>query len=204
MSYSHMFYGVDLDKLKAIYGSKDENFLAEVLKAQAQAIKDNDEWFKDEIQDEGFPPTKQALREIVLGTFGTYEGAEAMYGYALKIICGHIGHRVGADDVANVADHPYESQLVASGPPIPIPYDESDFPEIGFLPLAQIPEEFNRIDNAPGKARRSVISAGLSLLTGGRAGHRMKAEDLAQDMAAYRRTLTEALEKKLAVISFRH
>ena len=199
-----MFYGVDLDKLKAVYGSKDESFLAEVIKAHAQDIKENDEWFEDEIQEEGFPPTKQALREIVLGTFGTYEGAEAMYGYALKIVCGHIGHRVGADDVANVADHPYESLLVASGPPIPIPYDELDFPEVGFLSLAQIPEELNRIENAPKKTRRSVISAGLSLLTGGWAGRRMTAEDLAQDMAAYRRTLTEALDKKLAVISFRH
>lgn len=199
-----MFYGVDLDKLKAVYGSKDENFLAEVLRTQAQAIKDNDEWFKDEIQEEGFPPTKQALREIVLGTFGTYEGSEAMYGHALKIICEHIGHRVGADDVANVADHPYESQLVASGPPIPIPYDETDFPEIGFLSFAQIPEELNRLDDAPKKARRGVIPAALSLLTGGRAGQQMTAAELAQDIAAYRRTLTEALEKKLAVVSFRH
>lgn len=199
-----MFYGVDLDKLKAIYGSKDESLLAELLRAQAQDIKENDEWFEDEIKEEGFPPTKQALREIVLGTFGNYEGGAAMYGYALKIICGHIGHRVGADDVAEVAAHPYPSQLVTSGPPIPIPYDDSDFPEIGFLSLPQIPEEINRIDTAPQKARRSVISAGLSLLTGGRAGQRMRAEDLAQDIAAYRRTLTEALEKKLAVISFRH
>ena len=204
MSYGHMFYGVDLDKLKAIYGSKDENLLTEMLRAQAQAIKGNDECFEDEIKDEGFPPTKQALREIVLGAFGTYEGGEAMYGYALKIICEHIGHRVGADDVANVADHPYESQLVASGPPVPIPYDETDFPEIGFLSLGQVPEELNRIDTAPKTTRRGVIPAALSLLTGGRAGRQMTADELAQDVAAYRRTLTEALEKKLAVISFRH
>jgi len=201
MSYGHMFYGVDLDKLKAIYASKDENLLAELLKASAQEIKENDKFFEDEIEGGGFPATKQALREIVVGAFGTYEDAEAMYGYALKIICGHIGHRVGADDVAEVAAHPYESQLVASGPPIPIPYDDSDFPEIGFLSLAQIPEELNRIDSAPKKARRGLISTTLSLLTGGR---QMTAEDLAQDMAAYRRTLTEALDKKLAVVSFRH
>jgi len=199
-----MFYGVDLDKLKAIYGSKDENLLADLLRAQAQELKDNDKYFEEEIEGGGFPATKQALREIVVGAFGTYEGAEAIYGYALKIICGHIGHRVGADDVANVADHPYASQLVASGPPIPIPYDETDFPEIGFLSRTQISEEINRIDAAPKKTRRGVISTTLSLLTGGRAGRQMTADDLAQDMAAYRRTLTEALEKKLAVVSFRH
>jgi len=199
-----MFYGVDLDKLKAIYGSKDESFLAEVIRAHAQDIKENDEWFEDEIKEDGFPPTKQALREIVLGTFGTYEGGEAMYGYALKIICEHIGHRVGADDVAEVAAHPYESQLVTSRPPIPIPYDESDFPEIGFLSLAQIPEEIQRIDNAPKKARRTLSLSIVSLLTGGRVGRQMTNEEVGNDMAAYRRALTEALEKKLAVVSFRH
>ena len=199
-----MFYGVDLDKLKAIYGSKDESFLAEVIRAHAQDIKENDEWFEDEIKEDGFPPTKQALREIVLGTFGTYEGGEAMYGYALKIICEHIGHRVGADDVAEVAAHPYESQLVTSRPPIPIPYDESDFPEIGFLSLAQIPEEIQRIDNAPKKARRTLSLSIVSLLTGGRVGRQMTNAEAGDDMAAYRRALTEALEKKLAVVSFRH
>jgi hypothetical protein len=204
MSYGHMFYGVDLDRLKAIYGSRDEKLIAELLKAQAKGIKDNDEWFEDEIRDEGFPTTKQALREIVLGTFGTYEGGEAMYGYALKIICEHIGHRVGADDVAEVAAHPYESQLVISGPPIPIPYDNSDFPEIGFLSLAQIPDEINRIDTAPKKARRSLSLGIVSVLTGGRVGRQMTREEVADDMAAYRRTLTEASDKKLAVVSFRH
>lgn len=204
MSYSHMFYGVDLDRLKAIYGSNDDKFLTELLKVRAQEIKDNDDWFEDEIKDDGFPTTKQALREIIAGSFGNYEFGEAMFGYGLQILCEHIGQRVGADDVADVAAHPYASQLVASGPPVPIPHDETDFPEIGFLSLAQIPEEINRIDAAPKKARRSFVLSIVSGLTGGRVGRQMSNDEVAADMAAYRRMLTEALDKKLAVVSFRY
>lgn len=198
-----MFYGVDLDRLKAIYGSKDDKLLTELIKVRAQEIKDNDDWFEDEIKDDGFPTTKQALREIIAGSFGTYEFGEAMFGYALQILCEHIGQRVGADDVADVSAHSYASQLVASGPPVSIPYDK-DGPEIGFLSLAQIPEEINRIDAAPKKARRSLVLSIVSGLTGGRVGRQMSKEEAAADMAAYRRTLTEALDKKLAVVSFRY
>ena len=204
MSYSHMFYGVDLDRLKAIYGSKDDKLVTELLKARGQDIKDNDEWFEDEIKDEGFPNTKQALREIIAGSFGNYPGGEAMFGYALKILCEHMGQRVGADDVADVAAHPYLSLLVTSGPPIAIPYDKSDFPEIGFPSQAQISEEINLIDAAPKKARRRLSLSIVSVLTGGRVGRQMTNEEAAADMAAYRRTLIEALDNKLAVVSFRH
>lgn len=198
-----MFYGVDLDRLKAIYGSKDDKLLTELLKVRAQDIKDNDEWFEDEIKDEGFPTTKQALRELIAGSFGNHEGGKAMFGYALKILCEHIGQRIGADDVADVSVHPYASQLVASGPPVPIPHDK-DGPEIGFLSLAQIPEEINRIDAAPKKARRSLFLTIVSVFTGGRVGRQMTNEEAAADIAAYRRALTEALDKKLAVVSFRY
>ena len=95
-----MFYGLDLDRLKGIFGSKDGKFTAEILKARKQDFKDcNDQWFEDE-EEEDCLKCEQALREIVAGSFGQYEHAEGMYGYALKIICEHIGQRIGGDDVA--------------------------------------------------------------------------------------------------------
>ena len=104
----------------------------------------------------------------------------------------------------SVADHPYASLLVESGPPIPIPYDKSDFPEIGFLSLAQIPNEIKRIDAAPRRPKRNLILSMLCLLTGGRAGRQMGKAEVAEDMAAYRKTLAEALDKNMAIVSFRH
>src|SRR5438067_1648657 len=123
MSYCHMFYGLNLEKLRSLYGSKDNGFASEVLAARAQDIKDNDEFFEEEIEDGNFPDSKKALREIIAGVITPSQGAEGMFGYVLKILCEHIGERIGKD-VACVEDHRFASQLVASGPPIPIPYDK--------------------------------------------------------------------------------
>lgn len=202
MSYQHMFYGVDLDYLKGLYGSGDDTFAAELLKAQAEEVEDNDGFFEDQIEDGDFPNCETALRDILSGNTNR-EGAAAMYGYVLKIICEHIGQPIG-DDVAAVRDHPYKSELVASGPPIPIPYDVSDFPEIGFLSLADIPAEIGRIDSAPKKAKKSFLLTLLSSISGGVVGRQMSDEEVVEDMDAYRTTLQEALDKKVSIMSFRH
>jgi hypothetical protein len=114
-----------------------------------------------------------------------------------------LGGLIGSEAYA-IRDHPYKSQLVASGPPIPIPYDSSDFPEIGFLALADIPKEIARIDAAPKKAKKSLRLSLLSFLTKGLVGRQMGDEEAAKGMASYRETLEEALEKKVSIISFRH
>ena len=202
MGYQHMFYGVNLDRLKSIYGSNDSNFVAEVLQSKAEELEDNDAFFEDRIAEGNFPNSEAALRDIVAGTPKS-NGAEAMYGYVLKMICEHLGGMIGSDVYA-IRDHPYASQLVASGPPIPIPFDDSDFPEIGFLALADIPAEIARIDAAPKRAKKSLRLSLLSFLTKGLVGKQMGDEEAAEDMASYRETLEEALEKKVSIISFRH
>jgi hypothetical protein len=201
MSYQHMFYGLDLGRLRSLYGSKDEAFVAEILRAKADDFARNDGFFEDYGED--FPTSEQALREIVAGSIPKREGAEAMYGYVLKIICEHLGRMIG-EDVACVSDHPYKSQLVAGGPPIPIPINPADFPEIGHLALADIPAEIKRLDAAPRRARRSLKIAILRKLTGGVIGREMSDDDLAEDMNAYRATLEEARKKNLSIVSFRH
>ena len=94
--------------------------------------------------------------------------------------------------------------MVASGPPIPIPYDTSDFPEIGFLALADIPEEIQRIDLAPKRATRSLALTLLAKLTGGLIGRQMSDQEAAADMEDYRATLQDALDKGLSIVSFRY
>ena len=203
MGYSHMFFGVDLDRLKSIYGSGDEKFVAEVLRTQAEELESNDAFLADQIEDGQCPNSETALREIVAGSPQQNENAASVYGYVLKILCQHLGHLVGTD-VAAVRDHPYDSQLVASGPPIPIPYDRSDFPEIGFLALSDIPAEIKRIESAPNRAKRSLVLTILSLLSRGMIGRQMNAEETAEDMNAYRNTLSEAIAKGVSIVSFRH
>jgi hypothetical protein len=202
MSYQHMFYGVDLGRLKKLYGSGDKAFAEELLKAQAESLADNDGFFEDGISGGNYPNSETAVREIIAGK-PKQNDAAAMYGYVLKIICEHIGQPIG-EDVAAIRDHPYKSQLVASGPPIPIPYDLADFPEIGYLSLADIPAEMKRIDSAPKKAKKSLLLTLLSAISGGVIGRQMDDDDVVEDMNAYRATLQEALDKKVSIVSFRH
>jgi hypothetical protein len=203
MSYQHMFYGLDVSKLQGLYGSKDERLLAEVLEARKEELKNNDGFFEDAISEGSCPDSVTALKGIFAGSLGTYERPAAMYGYVLKILCEHLGSPIG-DDVAAVRDHSYASKLVASGPPLPIPYDTSDFPEIGYLTVQEIPGEMQRLDAAPKRARRSLVKSIFSLLSGGAIGRQMSDEEVAMDMEGYRNTLQEALDKGLGVVSFRH
>ncbi|MFM9966143.1 MAG: hypothetical protein ACKV2Q_33615 [Planctomycetaceae bacterium] len=204
MSYSHMFYGVDLTRLKAVYGSKDERLIADVLKERAEELQNNDGFFEDELEAGTIPNSEAALREIVAGTIRKYEGAEPLFGYVLKILCEHIGEFIGGGEVAAIRDHSYKSQLLASGVPIPIPYTGQNFPEIGFLASHEIPAELQRIDRAPPKAKRSFKMTLLSWLTRGLIGRQMSDAEAVEDMQAYRATLQAALDKGLSVVSFRH
>ena len=116
MGYSHSFYAVDVSEVKALIGSKDNGLLEDIIKSQAEDIEYNDECFEDEIEDGDFPDTTTALREIFDGN-PRISAEGAMYGYALQVICRHMGQPVegGEYGVANMADHPYESLLVKSG-----------------------------------------------------------------------------------------
>jgi hypothetical protein len=207
-----MFYGLDLPQLQSLFGSKDEALLQHILQAQADALADNDGFFEDQREDDeredadegDFPTSETVLREIIAGTPGKVAGSEAVYGYVLKILCEHLGEMLGGGEVAAIRDHPYKSQLLASGPPIPIPINPGDFPEIGYLALADIPAEIARIDAAPRRPKTSLLNWGLRLVSGGVIGREMNSEDLAEDMAAYRDTLQQALDKRVSVVSFRH
>jgi hypothetical protein len=203
MSYGHMFYGVDLDRLRAVYGSQDEKLLVEVLQAQAEALENNDAFFETMGEVGESPRSRDAVRAIFAGSIPHGEAAAPIYGYVLKILCEHLGKLIG-DEVAAVRDHPYRSRLLDSGPPLPIPYNGEDFPEIGYLSQADILAEIQRIDTAPRRAWRSPAWILLSWLSKGIIARRMSASELREDMAAYRETLTEALAKGVAIVSFRH
>ena len=181
MSYSHSLWGVNLTTLTSIHGSMKESIVDEIVSSLDEELEDNDAFFEDEIEDGDCPTTETALRQIAQG--GDFVAdAPAMYGYALQILCQHIGRSIDHDEIAAVRDHPYESALTASGPPIAIPYDKSDFPEIGFIDSSDIAKEIAAIDTSP----------------------RPSDQDLADDVAAYRAALQDALDNNLSVVSFRH
>ena len=181
MGYAHCLWGVDLNKLTSFSGSKNESIVDEIVSSLDEELEDNDAFFEDEIEHDESPTTEEALRQIARGDELTSD-APAMYGYALQILCEHIGQQIDHDDIAAVRDHPYESALITSGSPINIPYDEADFPEIGFIAASDIANEIAAIDTAPTPSN----------------------QDLVDDAAAYRAALQIAVDKGLSVVSFRH
>lgn len=202
MGYCHMFYGVDLKRIQALFGSNDTAYVDELIAGMGDELKGNDAFFADAIDEGTCPASEQALRHIVAGTI-TGANAEAMYGYVLKIICEREGEMLNGEVYA-IRDHPYASKLVASGPPIPIPDDAGDFPEIGYLALEDIDGEIERIDKAPQRARRSLALTVLKWATRGMLRLQMSDEEAVEDMAAYRESLIEAKKKGYSIVAFRH
>jgi|SRR5215469_10420136 len=145
MGYSHTFFALDINELKAVFGSRNDALLGDILKSQKEDIEHIDALFEDEIEDgEVVPTTETALRQIVYGD-PQMDAEGAVYGYALKIVCRHLGQVVSGGEygVGDVSAHPYESILAKSGVPIPIP-EPSDFPMIGYLAFDQLDDEIRR------------------------------------------------------------
>lgn len=188
MSYAHMFYAVDLPRLRSIFGSKDLA-LFEAITQSSDALTEEE---------------TQALREIIMGDCRSEPASEHLYGYALKAICEHIGEMLLVGDVAAVRDHPYRSKLVASGPPVAIPYTGQDFPEIGYLSQEDLAEEYRLATETKPRAKRSIGGFLLRKMSGGVVGREPDAEDVAEDMQQYAETLKECMNRKASLISFRH
>ena len=205
MGYSHMFFALDVNALKGVFGSKNEELLSQILKSQQEYIENNDGFFEDEIEEGEMPSTATALRQIFYGDPQT-DAEGAIYGYALKIICQHLGEAVwgGEHGVGDVSAHPYESKLAKSGMPIPIP-EPSDFPVIGYLAYDQIDDELRRATAKHKKAASdsavlmSLMRRALGLPRGG-----ISAEQIQEDIDAYVETLQKAKQLGKGVVSFRH
>lgn len=205
MGYAHTFFALDISELKSIFGSKNDALLREILKSQQEDIEANDAFFEDEIDNGEVPSTETALRQIFYGD-PQMDAEGATYGYALKIICQHLGETVwgGEHGVADVTDHPYESILAESGVPVPIP-EPSDFPMIGYLAFDQIDDEIARATAKHEKTASdsaelmSIVRQVIGLRRGG-----INAEEIQEDIDAYVETLTKAKQLGKGLVSFRH
>jgi hypothetical protein len=195
MSYSVMFYAVDVPKLQAIYGSRDEALLKKVLKAQAEQLNDNDAFFEDydlEID------SRTALRQIFEGAVPQTNGAAgAMYGYVLKILCEHLGKFAGGD-IYSTRILPIDSRLMANGPPIPIPIPE-DFPEIGYLTREGIQAERAAAAH-PLPPSSPHFFDNMKEYT----HHEMDEDELLEELEAYRQVLDELAARGTGTVAFRH
>lgn len=183
-----MFFAVDLPKLRTVIGSNDSSLIDAILSTDHRMT----------------PEGQTALREIVAGACAPVEETIHEYGYALEAICGYLGEAIGSD-VYNVADHPYQSRLVANRCPVEIPVDENKFPEIGYLELSQLETELKLVSTTRARAAKQPLAVKLiCVLTKGTFGRGMDAEEVEEDMEAYAETLQECINANKSLVSFRH
>ncbi len=160
MSYTVGPYLVNIDDLKKSVGSKDRVFAIAVLKRRA---KEKDETF-DESDSDGLVPkdkdegdeddwdswnTMAAVKALVNGDLDNERITGSQYGYALESFCGHLGKRQCVEALEDVHfsgdfDSYWPWLSTASKPLIPFSGYNDDFPIIGYLPLADLPEEIQR------------------------------------------------------------
>lgn len=144
MGYSAQAYAVDIDRIRSAFGSRDETLLRAIEQAFADDLRRSDEWFSGEIS-RGAPTLREALAQILRGKITGREGTEFQYGYAVELLCKHLGHSLDTDDGFEfVDDLELPTSLTTSGPPLPIP-TLTDFPVIGFLTANQVGEEYARL-----------------------------------------------------------
>ena len=201
MSYSHHFYLVDLERLRALYGSNDEAFVEEILREKAGRFQDLADNVEDEIEEGEAPAPDVILREIVAGAT-TWRDVDNVYGYVLEIICDYLGEYVESS-VHSLHYHPYSAKLIDNGVPVSIPYGGSDFPEIGYLALEEISGEIARIEEAPREVPKTPVPWFLKWLIP-EAAPVMSDEAMGEEMDDYKRVLTLARDQGKSLISFQY
>jgi len=180
MGYGTLAYAVDLDRLRSAYGSKDRAMFQAIEKREADDIRDRDEWFRDRIK-RGAPSLREAVAQIIEGQINAPPWAGFQYGYALELLCKHLGHVLENRDRVSFIEHlGTPTGLTSSGPPLPISRPE-DFPSIGFLTADQVGDEYLRLKDQDLSHER---------------------KDLEWAREEFRSFLRLAFERKLALVTF--
>ena len=167
--------------------------LANILKAKANNITENDEFFEDEIEHGELPPTAEVIRQILYDECSR-DVDGATYGYSLGIICDYLGQPITSSGhgIYNVGDHPYEEKLSQSQLPVRIP-KPGDFPEIGHLTAEQVQAEIEVAQKYIDSDDRPENK-----------WSQMSDEELENEVMEYLEILSAVKEMSAGLVSFRH
>jgi hypothetical protein len=152
-------FAVDLDQLRAVFGSKDLELISSIESKYNKYIAEYEGHFA-----EGEPWIRDALKDIVAGKIQRPERA-MFYVWATELLCHHLGRELELGDVGWLDDLEIGTGLEDSGPPLPIPRHK-DTPLLGFLTAEEVVEQYERLmnedlsheDDDVEEARETVLS----------------------------------------------
>lgn len=142
MSYRLAAYAIDIDRLKAVFGSKNEKLVSMIKSCRERDFEKHDEWFTAEIES-GCPTIGDALEQIVMGVITGSKEAGFQYAYATEALCQYMGMKFRTENIGFISRLGMSTGLTGSGLPFPVP-EPDDFPEVGYLTAAQVVEEYPR------------------------------------------------------------
>ncbi len=204
-----MTYAIDLERLRRAVGSKDETLLSELRSAHPEYFADD-----DHVDEEGEISHARALTDLIMGNPLVEESAH-QYGYALKLLCEHLGEWLPSDYWESITWRVLQGTgmgelLQNSGSPVPLP-KIADFPTIGYLTAERVKELASKLgDRAPttvdlsGKKKRRSLQQWLVDKVIEKITHRPMPgdEDLVECMEEYAGWLRDAAEEGKALVFF--
>jgi hypothetical protein len=145
MSYVLSPFLVDLVKLRKAVGSRDESLLAAVIDGNSGPFQITEEEYAGQVSP------SLALRQLVMGEKLDQDSA-AQYGFALELLCGHLGEEILPDAWGGISWGAVEATglddvLMGSGPPVPLP-PMPGFPVIAYMTAEAAAGRVSELDDA--------------------------------------------------------
>ena len=142
MALNGQAYAVDLERLRAAFGSKDKQLLKTMLERVAES------YYFPEDEDDGVEDQQRAITDIIEGDCRAPRDRRPLYGYAVEDLCLYFGEVIPIPfdeiEIGDPGDLDIESRLLSGELPIPVP-KWGDTPYVRFLTPEQVPEELDRL-----------------------------------------------------------
>lgn len=141
MSYSVCAYLTEADKVKSVYGARDNLLLNQLKAALKPGLDSLNDYFSDSLNTD--MDAYVVLADIVNGEV-RYPEIASMYGYVYEKICNHFGTQIYC------AENLW--QLDSQSTFIPIPLSD-DFPYIISIPVSELESkrmEYNSLEEGNG------------------------------------------------------
>lgn len=143
MALSGQAYAVDLDRLRAAFGSKDEHLLRSIV------VLTEETFDGDEAAAPIYSP-QDAMADIIAGQFRAPKDRRHLYGYAIEDLCLQFGQVIpipddaGWDEVGDPDDLEIEPRIFDDALPIPVP-KWGDTPLVRFLDASGVAAAIERL-----------------------------------------------------------
>ena len=162
MSQGGQAYAVDLDQLRAAFGSRDERLLDGIVTLTDEMLDE------EEAGSVTYSP-RDALVDIIAGECRAPKQRRHLYGHAIEDLCQHFGEVIpipddsDEDEVGDPDDLEIETKLSGGELPIPVPAWE-DTPYVRFLTATGVREELERLSGEDLSHEDSSIEEGRRIL----------------------------------------